>query len=462
MAGREYQTILLTDDEPSIRNSLREILEMEAYRILEAGSGSEALTMLGQHRVDLMMLDIKMPDKDGMEVLRELNEQGLDVAVIMLTGHGTVDTAVEATQLGAFDFLQKPPDLNRLLVSVRNALDREKLVQENRYYRRNANGVTEFIGSSRPIREIKEKIYKVAPSEARVLISGESGTGKELVARWLHEYSNRFSGPFVDVNCAAIPSELFESELFGHEKGAFTGADRQRIGKFEQAGGGTLFLDEVGDMDLDAQSKVLRALQDNRITRVGGTESIPVDVRIIAATNKDLQQEMQQNRFREDLYHRLNVIPIRMPPLRERPSDIPVLAETFLERFASQDVTLTGKQFTREALDELSNHEWPGNVRELCNLVERAGVLSSGQQITANDVRELMEPALEGDGETEAGHAELFNQDLQLQQFRDRMEKRYILNHLRRNEWNISQTAKKLGIQRSHLYNKIKKYQIER
>jgi two-component system, NtrC family, nitrogen regulation response regulator NtrX len=331
-------TILITDDEKSIRNTLRDILEYENYRVFEAENGEAALEALGVYEVDLVLLDIKMRGMDGIEVLDKIRESGSDVPVILVSGHGTIEIAVEATKKGAFDFLEKPPDLNRLLVSVRNALENKKLLNENRQMRSKLHGVQEIIGTSPRIREIKATINKVAPSNSRVLITGENGTGKELVALWIHEKSPRSSGPFIEVNCAAIPSELLESELFGHEKGAFTGADQQRIGKFEQADGGTIFLDEIGDMSYDAQAKVLRVLQEKKVTRVGGAEDIHVDVRVLAATNKELKEEITRGNFREDLYHRINVIPIHVPPLRERREDIPLLAESFINRLVSCDL----------------------------------------------------------------------------------------------------------------------------
>jgi len=456
--ARQYKLkILLTDDESSIRKALREILEYENYEVFEAGSGVECLELIGKENIDLMLLDIKMQGMDGMEVMEKLNEQGHDFPVIMLSGHGNIDAAVQATKLGAFDFLQKPPDLNRLLISVRNALEKQSLILENKKMRRRISRVNEIIGDSDPIKNIRNTIKKVAPTDARVLITGENGTGKELVARWLHEYSRRNNGPFVEVNCAAIPAELLESELFGHEKGAFTGAANRRIGKFEQADGGTLFLDEIGDMSPVSQAKVLRALQENVITRVGGSEAIKVDVRVLSATNKDLKEEIAEHRFREDLFHRLSVIPIHVPPLRERRNDIELLARFFLEELAGRDIIFAGKSFSDEAIVKLKELEWTGNIRELHNVVERLGILSPDNIIDANTIEMLAMSKLEPDQfDGMLGDYEDF------QEFKEVSENLFIKYHLDKNDWNISQTADKIGIQRSHLYNKIKKYQIER
>jgi two-component system, NtrC family, nitrogen regulation response regulator NtrX len=456
--ARQYKLkILLTDDESSIRKALREILEYENYEVFEAGSGIECLELIGKENVDLMLLDIKMQGMDGMEVMERLNDQGHDFPVIMLSGHGNIDAAVQATKLGAFDFLQKPPDLNRLLISVRNALEKQSLILENKKMRRRISRVNEIIGESDLIKNIRNTIKKVAPTDARVLITGENGTGKELVARWLHEYSRRNNGPFVEVNCAAIPAELLESELFGHEKGAFTGAAGRRIGKFEQADGGTLFLDEIGDMSPASQAKVLRALQENVITRVGGSEAIQVDVRVLSATNKDLKEEIAEHRFREDLFHRLSVIPIHVPPLRERRNDIELLARFFLEELAGRDIIFAGKSFSDEAIVKLKELEWSGNIRELHNVVERLGILSPENIIDADTIEMLAMSKLEPDQfDGMLGDYEDF------QEFKEASENLFIKYHLDKNDWNISQTADKIGIQRSHLYNKIKKYQIER
>ncbi len=455
-------TILVVDDEPSIRRTLREILEYEDFSVEEAEDGEDALAKIRGNRFDLVLLDIKMPRRDGMEVLHIVSEEAPEVPVVMISGHGTIETAVEATRLGAFDFIEKPPDLNRLLLTVRNALDRGHLATENRRMRQTIveqreEEMTPILGSSAAISRIKETIERVAPAEARVLITGEPGTGKELVARWIHYLSNRNEGPMVEVNCAAIPSELIESELFGHEKGSFTGATKQRIGKFEQANEGTLFLDEIGDMSLSAQAKVLRALQENKITRVGGDRSIPVNVRVVAATNKDLLEQIEKNAFREDLYHRLSVILIHVPPLRERREDVPVITRHFTERLARRN-GLPAKKFAEDALERLKRHEWRGNVRELHNVVERLIILSEGDEITTRDVELYVRS-----GASAASPVDnLLDQFEQFSDFRDRAEKLFIERKLEEFDWNVSRTAEAIGIQRSHLYNKMNKYGIER
>lgn len=452
--------ILLTDDESNIRRALREILEYEGYEIFEAVDGAGALNVVEKQPFDLMLLDVKMKGIDGIEVLEKLNEKGLDFPVIMLTGHGNIETAVQSTKLGAFDFLQKPPDLNRLLISVRNALDRNTLYRENKNMRRRIIKFSEILGNSEVIDMIRETIKRVAPTDARVLVTGENGTGKELVARWLHEFSKRAPKPFVEVNCAAIPSELLESELFGHEKGAFTGAIKQRIGKFEEANGGTIFLDEIGDMSPNAQAKVLRVLQENKITRVGGTSTIDVDVRVIAATNKDLIEEIEEGRFREDLYHRLNVIPIHVPPLRERVEDIPILAQAFLEELSSKDIIFSGKSFAKETLVRMKGIQWSGNVRELHNVVERLGILSQNNEITPEELDRLVLTRQKSASDDSLD--ELLQETDSFQEFKEATEKAYIKRQLDLCDWNISATADKIGIQRSHMYNKMKKYNIER
>lgn len=451
-------TILITDDEKSIRNTLREILEYENHRVLEADNGESALKILSDNEIDLVLLDIKMKGMDGIEVLEKMRLKGSDIPVILVSGHGTIELAVEATKKGAFDFIEKPPDLNRLLVSIRNALQNKKLLSVNREMRSKLHGVQEIIGTSRQIEEIKEIIGKVAPSQSRVLITGENGTGKELVALWIHEKSQRNTGPFVDVNCAAIPSELLESELFGHEKGAFTGADQQRIGKFEQADGGTIFLDEIGDMSFDAQAKVLRVLQEKKVTRVGGTEDIYVDVRVLAATNKDLNEEISNGSFREDLYHRLNVIPIHVPPLRERKEDIPLLVESFLNQLGDEDISVSGSNFEEDALEELKNMKWSGNVRELQNVVERLVLLAPDKTITVNDIHKFVTQ----NQQDEEALDELIKNNSTFQSFKEEAERLFLLKKLRENDWNISQTAEAIDIQRSHIYNKMKKYDIEK
>ncbi len=381
--------ILIIDDEAPIRRTLKEILGYEKYKVEEAENGVVALEKLKESEYDLVLCDIKMPEKDGIEVLEE-SRLFTDVPFVMISGHGTIDTAVEAIKKGAYDYISKPPDLNRLLVTIRNAMDKSKLIKETKVLKKKVSRKYEMIGESPEIVHIKEMIEKVAPSTARVLIYGENGTGKELVAHWLHEKSQRSHAPFIEVNCAAIPSELIESELFGHEKGSFTSAHKQRKGNFELANGGTLFLDEVGDMSLSAQAKVLRALQENKITRVGGEKEIKVDVRIIAATNKELDKEIKKGNFREDLYHRLSVIPIEVPPLRKRKDDIPILANYFMNDIAA----LNGRaplRFDAKAMQMLKELPWTGNIRELRNVIERLLILCS-QDITPADIEMYVKP----------------------------------------------------------------------
>jgi two-component system nitrogen regulation response regulator NtrX len=383
--------ILLIEDEASIRAVLKDILKDQKelkLEVDEAKDGAEGLAMLQSGAYDVAFCDVKMPKMDGMEVLRRAKEAEIDTTFIMISAHGSTEMAVDATKIGAFDFLQKPPDLNRLLVTLRNALDKDKLVRETKVLRKKVGQKYEMIGQSKALAEVREVISKVAPTEVRVLITGPNGSGKELVARSIHENSTRANMPFVEVNCAAIPSELIESELFGHEKGSFTSAIKQKLGKFELADGGTLFLDEIGDMSLSAQAKVLRALQENRITRVGGEKDITVNTRVIAATNKDLKKEIQENRFREDLYHRLSVILVKVPALKDRTDDIPDLVQKFLADVAEESKSKV-KDISPKALAELGKHSWTGNIRELRNVVERL-VIMSGQQITDADVKKYL------------------------------------------------------------------------
>jgi DNA-binding NtrC family response regulator len=383
--------VLIIEDEASIRAVLKDILKDQKelhLEVDEAKDGAEGLHKLESSHYDVVFCDIKMPKMDGMEVLHKAKEQGIAATFIMISAHGTTEMAVDATKIGAFDFLQKPPDLNRLLITLRNALDKSYLIKETKTLRKKVSQKFEMVGESAAIREVKETIAKVAPTEARVLITGPNGSGKELVARWLHEKSNRAAAPFVEVNCAAIPSELIESELFGHEKGSFTSAIRQRIGKFEQADGGTLFLDEIGDMSLSAQAKVLRALQENKITRVGGDKDIAVHVRVIAATNKELKKEIEENLFREDLYHRLSVILIKVPSLGQRKEDIGLLVNKFLLDIA-QEYGSKQKEIDEKGIKELETHPWTGNVRELRNVVERL-VIMSGDRITLEEVKKYL------------------------------------------------------------------------
>jgi len=379
--------ILVIDDEKAIRRSIREILEFEKHQVDEAEDGQTALSLALKNNYDIILSDIKMPKLDGTELLQKLVENRISSAIIMMSGHGTIETAVDAVKMGAYDYLAKPIDLNRLLVSIRNASEKNDLVTETKVLKKRISKSVDMIGNSKAIQDIKDIIEKVAPTEAKVLITGSNGSGKELVARWLHEKSNRANGPLIEVNCAAIPSELIESELFGHEKGSFTSAVAQRKGKFELAEGGTLFLDEIGDMSLSAQAKVLRALQENKITRVGGDKEIKVNVRIVAATNKDLEKEIEKENFRRDLFHRLAVIPIHVPSLDDRKEDIPVLANYFLDLICEEMGTVK-KVITPEALTALQEMKWPGNIREFRNVIERLIILG-GKEISLHDVKQF-------------------------------------------------------------------------
>lgn len=384
--------ILIVDDEMPIRRTLRDILEFEGYDVDEASDGLECVSKVQKEKYDVVITDIKMPKMDGIEALERLQILSPETPVIMVSGHGTIDTAVEAVKKGAFDFISKPPDLNRMLITVRNAIERADLVNTTQVLRKqvkSSKGVN-MIGESAPILEIKKMLEKVAPTDSRVLITGQNGTGKELVARWIHEKSNRADGPLVEVNCAAIPAELIESELFGHKKGSFTGAIADRPGKFEAANGGTLFLDEIGDMSLDAQAKVLRALQESKIVRVGDSKEIKVDVRVLAATNKDLRAEIAAGRFREDLYHRLAVIVVKVPSLNERREDIPLLVEHFNRRIAD-DYGHPNKTFTPGAIKSLQDYNWTGNIRELANVIERLFILCD-QTVSEEDVQLYVYP----------------------------------------------------------------------
>jgi DNA-binding NtrC family response regulator len=382
--------ILIIDDEKAIRKTLTEILSFEGYKIDEASDGEEGLKKFKEKTYDVVLCDIKMPKLDGIEFLQKAGESNGDTPIIMISGHGNIETAVEAVKKGAYDFISKPPDLNRLLITIRNAMEKNSLVTETKVLKRKVSRVQEMVGASAPIKKIKDTIDKVATTDARILITGENGVGKELVARWVHEKSNRATGPLVEVNCAAIPTELIESELFGHEKGSFTSAIKQRIGKFEQANGGTLFLDEIGDMSLNAQAKVLRALQEGKITRVGADKDINVDVRVIAATNKDLLKEVDAKTFRLDLYHRLSVILIHVPSLNERRDDIPMLVDQFLDDICS-DYGIAKKTMDEDAISLLKEYDWTGNIRELRNVVERLVILSA-KEITVEDVKSYVMP----------------------------------------------------------------------
>ena len=444
------KTILVADDEKGIRDTLKRLLEYERYRVVVAEDGLEALRKTESEIVDLILLDIKMPGMDGMEVLSRLHQTQPDLPVVIISGHGTIQTAVEATRLGAFDFIEKPIDADRILLVIRNGLAQRKLVAENISLKAEVEKKTRIMGEHPDMLAIMETLKKVAPTNARILIIGENGTGKELVARAVHDMSPRAKEAFIEVNCAAIPEELIESELFGHEKGAFTGAVSRRIGKFELADGGTLFLDEVGDMSHSAQAKVLRVLQESQFERVGGTETRHVDVRVIAATNKDLHKESQTGNFREDLYYRLNVVPVTIPPLRKRISDLPVLVEHFL-RVTAQELGQKPKKMSKKAMTELMEYNWPGNVRELENLIERLVILTPKPVIDVEDM-----PIL---GPAKNLEEQFLDRD-SYNDFREAVEKEFFLRKLRAHGYNVSKTARRLGMQRSNLYKKLEKYGI--
>jgi two-component system, NtrC family, nitrogen regulation response regulator NtrX len=448
--------ILVVDDEEGIRKILRQVLEYEGHEVRVAGGGGEAIQLYGETRPDLVFMDVKMARMDGLEALDRIREQDPAACVVMISGHGSIETAVEATRRGAYDFLEKPLDTDRLLVTIRNALQQRGLAAENQRLRGEVESRYEIVGRSFAVRALLDRIEKVAPTDARVLITGENGTGKELVAHAIHRLSGRTDAQFVEVNCAAIPSELIESELFGHMKGSFTGAHADRAGKFEQASGGTLFLDEIGDMSLAAQAKVLRALQEGIVTRVGGERPIRVDVRVIAATNKNVEEEIAAGRFREDLYHRLNVVPIRVPPLRERREDIPMLVRHFAEK-AIAEQRLPTRQFTDDALDLLSRLDWSGNVRELRNTVERLLILGRGGDVSGADVERLVGGARMADSLS----AEMLGAPT-FAEFKERAERAYILAKLREHDWNVSETARTIEMPRSNLYKKIERYSLVR
>jgi two-component system nitrogen regulation response regulator NtrX len=445
--------VLIVDDEESVRSSLEKLLAYEKYITFSASDGESALGIVAGERVDIVLLDIKMPGMDGIEVLQRIRETRSDLPVVIISGHGTISTAVEATKLGAFDFLEKPIDMDRLLLTVRNGITHGELARQNVRLKEQAKISTEIVGRHPEILAILETIERVAPTNARVLIMGENGTGKELIARKLHESSKRAAEPFIEVNCAAIPEDLIESALFGHEKGSFTGAVSQRIGKFEVADGGTLFLDEVGDMSLSAQAKVLRVLQESTFERVGGTETKKVDVRVIAATNKDLLDAAAKGKFREDLYYRLNVVPIKIPPLRERRSDIELLIDHFLTLVAEQ-LGRPSKRLSRDALDHLIDYSWPGNVRELGNLIERLCILVPSDAIKREDLPPL-ELTREEDMRKDPFGFRTY------QEFKDFTEREFLIKKLHENSGNVSRTARQLGMQRSNLYKKLEKYGIE-
>jgi len=442
--------ILIVDDEAGIRQALKQVLEYEDLVVRVAASGGEALTVYPEFRPHLVFLDVKMAGLDGLETLTRLRNLDSRSQVVMISGHGTIATAVEATQRGAFDFLEKPLDTDRLLVTVRNALAQAKLMDENTRLREESTSRFRMVGESPALREVRDLIAKVGPTSARVLITGENGTGKELVARALHEASPRRERAFIEVNCAAIPSELIESELFGHMKGSFTGAFADRAGKFEQADGGTLFLDEIGDMSLSAQSKLLRALQEGVVTRIGGSKSIQVDVRVLAATNKQLADEISEGRFREDLLYRLNVVPIHVPPLRERRQDIPALVVYFAEQLSASG-GVPGRRFADDAIRRLQSRSWPGNIRELRNAVERVLILASGKKVTAEDIDHLLPSSVGPSGESPS-----------LENFKLEAEKKFLAQQLREHDWNLSETARAIKIPRSNLYKKMERFGLSR
>jgi two-component system, NtrC family, nitrogen regulation response regulator NtrX len=447
--------ILIVDDESGIRQALKQVLEYEDLVVRVAASGGEAITLYPEYRPHLVFLDVKMAGLDGLETLTRLRDLDAKAQVVMISGHGTIATAVEATQRGAFDFLEKPLDTDRLLVTVRNALAHAELLDENTRLKEATESRFAMVGDSPALQTVRDLIAKVGPTSARVLITGDNGTGKELVARALHEASPRRDRPFVEVNCAAIPSELIESELFGHMKGSFTGAFADRAGKFEQADGGTLFLDEVGDMSLSAQSKLLRVLQEGVVTRIGGSKPIQVDVRVLAATNKDLDIEIAETRFREDLLYRLNVVPIDVPALRDRTEDIPALVAFFAEQLASS-AGVPGRKFADDAVRRLKSRSWPGNIRELRNAVERALILASGKTITAADIDHLLPGPVVVGAPADASESQTF------ETFKLEAEKQFLTQKLKEHDWNVSETARSLKMPRSNLYKKIERYGLSR
>jgi len=446
--------VLIIDDEKEICDSISMILEYEGYAVDSTTSAIEGLKKFNEQDFSAVLLDIQMPEMNGFEVLKKIKEAKPSTSVIIISAHGSVENAIKATRLGAFDFLEKPIDRDKLLISVRNATEQATLKEENEEIKKAFVGEGEILGRSKAIQKILELIDKVAPLETRVLITGENGTGKELVARAIHKKSERKDKPFIEVNCAAIPNELIESELFGHEKGSFTGAVSQRIGKFELANKGIIFLDEIGDMSLQAQAKVLRAIEEGRIERVGGGKKIDVDVRIIAATNKNLLEEIHKGNFREDLYHRLNVIPIHVPPLRERIEDIPILVEHFCKEITTKHKK-PPVRFSEDAIKILQAQPWTGNVRELRNIVERIIIIVDKREITSKDIDFLF-------AGTQASLDNLIDTSNSFQEFKEKAERAFILKQLKANDWNISKTAEILDIQRSHLYTKMRKYGIEK
>jgi two-component system nitrogen regulation response regulator NtrX len=446
-----FPTILAVDDEVTILQSLSGILSDEGFEVLTASNGYEALKIIEEESPDLVLLDIWMPGIDGIETLQEIKRTNPFLQVVIISGHGTIETAVKATKLGAYDFIEKPLSIEKIVVTINNALNFRRLEEENRFLRKKTLERHSITGNSPPIQALKKQIAVAAPTNAWILITGENGTGKELVARTVHHMSHRADKPLIDVNCAAIPEELIESELFGHEKGAFTGSTSRKRGKFEVANGGSIFLDEIGDMSLKTQAKILRILQEQKFERVGGTRTLTVDVRVIAASNKNLEREIEKGTFREDLYYRLNVIPIEVPPLRNRTEDIPLLIETFLKEF-SKEGHCGLKTVTPRAIEHLKSYRWPGNVRELKNLVERLAIMTESEAIDESDI-----PSSYRRKETMTPVAGIFDVD-SLKEAKRQFEKMYILQRLSENQNNISQTADSIGIERSHLHKKIKSF----
>lgn len=449
--------VLIVDDEPGIRAALAQLLEYEGYEVRAVASGREGLASYEEWRPQLMFLDVKMEGIDGLETLKRVRALDPAAVVVMISGHATISDAVNATQLGAYDILEKPLDTDRILVTLRNAIGHLDLREENARLRETVQRTGEIVGGSGAVRALVEQVRRVAATPARVLITGENGTGKELVARAVHAQSTRAQGPFIEVNCAAIPSELIESELFGHMKGSFTGAIQDRAGKFEQADGGTLFLDEIGDMSLAAQAKVLRVLQEGEVTRIGGAKVRKVDVRVLAATNKKLESEISEGRFREDLYYRLNVVPITVPPLRDRRDDIPMLVQHFIQRIGKES-GLPAKPLDPEAMERLMALEWPGNIRELRNTIERLLILSSGTRITRGDVERLV-GIRAGDGGATIGALEQYDT---YESFKLAAERAFLLAKLRENDWNVAETARAIDMPRSNLYKKIERHALAR
>ena len=447
-------TLLVVDDEPQILQAVSGILQDEGFEVLTAPDGETALKTVSDGTPDLVLLDIALPGKDGLEVLQELKARHPALPVVMISAYGSVENAVKATRLGAYDFIEKPPHADNILLTVRNALEMARLAEENRRLRLQAAPVREIVGQSEAVQRLREQLRMVAPTNASVLITGENGTGKELVARALHAFSLRAHKPFVEVNCAAIPEDLIESELFGHEKGAFTGATSRRQGKFDQAHEGTLFLDEIGDMSLKTQAKILRILEEQRFERVGGSRPLQVDVRVVAATNKNLAEEIQRGTFREDLYHRINVIPLQVPPLRERGEDIPLLAKHFLQELARENDT-PAKTFTPQALEALTNLPWPGNVRELKNFIWRLAILTPAPQIDLADMHLSPEP------EAASGDLDRLLQMPDFREARARFEKEYLRRQLEECGGSVTLLAERIGLERSHLYRKLKACGLE-